>query len=576
MTDYGHDLLFGAFITPDNQQPAQAVALAQLAERAGLDLVTFQDHPYHAGFLDTWTLLSYVAAATGSVRLSPNVLNLPLRPPAVVARSAASLDLLSGGRVELGLGAGAFWDAIGAMGGRRLSPAQAIRALAEAIEIIRGIWHPEQAGLFRVDGEFYQVHGARRGPAPAHGIGIWLGAYKPRMLALTGQSGDGWLPSLGYIKPEELGPANVIIDEAAAAAGRQPGDIRRLLNITGELSSRSSGFLNGPPDQWAEELAGITLADGVSTFILGSDDPGLLERFAREVAPAVRELVAAERARSQPPPAGSQSGTGQTAGDRTAGGETADGETADGLTAGGQTAGGQTAAPWAAAGAGPAEPAASAGPAVAAAGGTGVPAALGLTPTVDTGERLSGEQPWDESSRPVAPAPPPGAVYSRHGRAIGAHLIEVHDHLRSELDQVRDLIAQVRAGTLDAGAARSVINEMTMRQNDWTLGAYCAAYCRVVTAHHTLEDEGIFPHLRSAETGLAPVIDRLTDEHKVIHDVLNELDQALVQLLHHPEDFSGLQHAADMLTDTMLSHLAYEEAQLIEPLARHGFYRGQL
>jgi len=78
-----------------------------------------------------------VAASTGSIRLSPNVLNLPLRPPAVVARSAASLDLLTGGRVELGLGAGAFWEAIEAMGGRRLSPAQAVRALAEAIGIMR-------------------------------------------------------------------------------------------------------------------------------------------------------------------------------------------------------------------------------------------------------------------------------------------------------------------------------------------------------------------------------------------------------------------------------------------------------
>jgi alkanesulfonate monooxygenase SsuD/methylene tetrahydromethanopterin reductase-like flavin-dependent oxidoreductase (luciferase family) len=533
VTDYGHDLLFGAFITPGNQQPPHVVALAQLAERAGLDLVTFQDHPYHPGFLDTWTLLSYVAAATTSVRLSANVLNLPLRPPAVLARSVASLDLLSGGRAELGLGAGAFWDGIEAMGGRRLSPAQAVRALAEAIEIMRGIWHPEQPGMLRAGGEFYRVHGARRGPAPAHDIAIWLGAYKPRMLALTGRAGDGWLPSLGYITPAELGPGNVIIDEAADAAGRQPGDIRRLLNITGELSRRSSGFLTGPPDQWAEELAGLTLADGISAFILASDDPAALQVFAREIAPAVRELVAAERNRRQPAAGGGP--------DEVAAGQE-------------QAAGGQAVAPPDA----------------------GVPPALGLTPTPDTGERLSGEQPWDETTRPVAPAPPAGSAYTARGRAIGAHLIEVHDHLRSELDRVRDLVEQVRAGAMDPAAARSAINEMTLRQNDWTLGAYCASYCRVVTGHHTLEDEGIFPHLRSSEPGLAPVIDRLADEHKVIHHVLNEVDGALVELLRNPGDFSALQHVVDVLTDTMLSHLAYEEAQLIEPLARHGFYRGQL
>jgi hemerythrin-like domain-containing protein len=117
---------------------------------------------------------------------------------------------------------------------------------------------------------------------------------------------------------------------------------------------------------------------------------------------------------------------------------------------------------------------------------------------------------------------------------------------------------------------------MTMRQNDWALGAYCASYCRFVTGHHMLEDEAVFPHLRAQEAGLGPVIDRLTDEHKIIHQVLNDLDQALVGHLRNPADFAGLQQAADILTDTLLSHLAYEEAQLVEPLARHGFYTGQL
>ena len=119
MSDYGHDLLFGTFITPTAQQPQQAVRLAQLSEQAGLDLATFQDHPYQPAFLDTWTLMSYAAARTERIHLSANVVNLPLRPPAVLARAAASLDLLSGGRLELALGAGAFWDAIEAMGGER-------------------------------------------------------------------------------------------------------------------------------------------------------------------------------------------------------------------------------------------------------------------------------------------------------------------------------------------------------------------------------------------------------------------------------------------------------------------------
>src|SRR5919197_3380217 len=140
MADYGHELAFGTFITPRNQRPQDVVALAQLTEQAGLDLVTFQDHPYQPAFLETWTLLTWVAAQTETVRLSGDVLNLPLRPPAVLARAAASPDLLSGGRFELGLGAGGFWDAIEAMGGRRLAPGEAVDALSEAIDVIRGIW----------------------------------------------------------------------------------------------------------------------------------------------------------------------------------------------------------------------------------------------------------------------------------------------------------------------------------------------------------------------------------------------------------------------------------------------------
>src|ERR671933_273846 len=108
--DYGHHLTFGTFITPQNRRPQDVVALAQLTEQAGLDLVTFQDHPYQPAFLDAWTLLTWVAAQTERVKLSGNVLNLPLRPPAVLARAPASLDLLPGGRVELGLGAGPLLD----------------------------------------------------------------------------------------------------------------------------------------------------------------------------------------------------------------------------------------------------------------------------------------------------------------------------------------------------------------------------------------------------------------------------------------------------------------------------------
>ena len=143
--DYGHALEFGSFITPSAANPVAPVALAQVSEASGLDLVTFQDHPYQPAFLDTWTLMTFVAARTDRIRIAPNVLNVPLRPPAVVARSAASLDLLSNGRFDLALGAGGFWDAIEAMGGRRLTPGEAVTALEEAIDVIRELWDTERA-----------------------------------------------------------------------------------------------------------------------------------------------------------------------------------------------------------------------------------------------------------------------------------------------------------------------------------------------------------------------------------------------------------------------------------------------
>ncbi|MFS0699286.1 LLM class flavin-dependent oxidoreductase [Cellulomonas sp. 179-A 4D5 NHS] len=299
MADHGHDLLLGSFLTPTHADPQAPVRLAVASEAAGLDLVTFQDHPYQPAFLDTWTLMSYVAARTERVRLAGNVLNLPLRPPAVLARAAASLDRLSGGRVELGLGAGAFWDAIEAMGGRRLTPGQAVTALSEAIDVIRGVWDDSTRQPLRVDGTHHAVHGAKRGPSPAHPMEIWLGAYKPRMLALTGQKADGWLPSLSYLgSPQDLADANARIDDAALAAGRRPEDVRRLLNISGTFADRSDGLLQGPVAQWVEQLGELVVEHGFSTFVLAGDDERALRLFGGEVGPALRELVAAHRGTS--------------------------------------------------------------------------------------------------------------------------------------------------------------------------------------------------------------------------------------------------------------------------------------
>jgi alkanesulfonate monooxygenase SsuD/methylene tetrahydromethanopterin reductase-like flavin-dependent oxidoreductase (luciferase family) len=285
MTDYGQDLQFGTFLTPDAAQPDRVVELALLTEAAGLELATFQDHPYQSRYLDAWALAATVLARTSTLRVTTNVSNLPLRPPYVLAKTVASLDVLSRGRVELGLGAGGFWDAIEAAGGPRRSPGEAVRALEEAITVIRGAWDTGRRSV-HVTGEHYRVAGAHSGPAPAHDVEIWIGAIGPRMLELTGRVGDGWLPSQSYVAPDTLAERNARIDRAALAAGRDPSVVRRLYNV--EPSEDPS---------WAEWLADLALTHGTSTFIVAGDDPRLIQRFGTEIAPAVRELVLVERSR---------------------------------------------------------------------------------------------------------------------------------------------------------------------------------------------------------------------------------------------------------------------------------------
>ncbi|WP_130013985.1 LLM class flavin-dependent oxidoreductase [Serinicoccus sediminis] len=538
MPDLDQQLEFGIFPTPAAARIPELLALVQTAEVEGLDLVSVQDHPYQDAFLDTWTLLSVLGARTTTIRLAPNVASLPLRPPVVLAKAAASLDLLTDGRVELGLGAGAFWDGVVAAGGPRRSPGEAVDALAEAVELIRACW---AGGTVRFRGQHYEAHGLHAGPVPAHDIPIWLGAYKPRMLRLTGRVADAWVPSMGYADPPDLAALAAVVDEAALEAGRSPASVQRIYNVNGRFGT-GSGFLRGTPADWAEQLAELTLTVGMSRYVLAADDLDLVRRFAAEVAPATRELVERERARrarATPPGAGPQHDD-------------------------------------------PARPANQPAPATATTdadppGPGGADHAEGsgrhtVEPTPDDGRRLSPSMPWDEPSRPAAPGGASGAHPEQ-----AQHLKDIHDGLRGELAQVRDVLDQVRRGHTTVGAARSVVNTMTMRQNNWTLGAYCESYCRIVTGHHTLEDRSVFPHLRRAEPDLGPVLDRLEEEHVVIHDVLEQFDRALVRLV--TEDgtgragqgvLDGVQTSLDLLTDTLLSHLAYEERELVGPLSRHG------
>ena len=290
---YGRPLEFGISIVPVSADADQARALARRADELGLDLVGIQDHPYQVRFLDTWTLLADLLARTERIRFFPDVANLPLRGPAMIAKQAASLDVLSGGRFELGLGAGAFWEAIKAMGGPVRSGREALESLEEGIRIIRAFWSGERTIAF--EGRHYSVRGLHPGPPPAHPIGIWLGVGKPRALALTGRLADGWVPSLSWATPEIVPAMMRRVDEGAVAAERDPSAIRRVYNVGGTIADGpASGLLQGPPEHWIETLTGFAEELGFDTFVFWPDESQLVqvERFAEEVVPALRRVQA--------------------------------------------------------------------------------------------------------------------------------------------------------------------------------------------------------------------------------------------------------------------------------------------
>jgi len=287
---YGRELTFGLSIVPASAELETARALARRADELGLELIGIQDHPYQWRFLDTWALIADLLGRTERIHVFPDVANLPLRGAAMIAKQAASLDVLSGGRFELGLGSGAFWEAVRAMGSPVRSGREALQSLEEAIVIIRAFWSGERT--IAVEGEHYSVKGLHPGPAPVHPIALWLGVGKPRALELTGRLADGWIPSSGWATAENVPAMQRHIDDGAAAASRAPSEIRRLYNVSGRIADGATrGLLDGPPEHWAETLAGFASDLGFDTFVFWptGDLVEQVERFARDVAPALRD-----------------------------------------------------------------------------------------------------------------------------------------------------------------------------------------------------------------------------------------------------------------------------------------------
>jgi alkanesulfonate monooxygenase SsuD/methylene tetrahydromethanopterin reductase-like flavin-dependent oxidoreductase (luciferase family) len=282
MADYGRELEFGVNVDPNAAVLDEGREIARRADAVDLDLIGIQDHPYQHRFLDTWMLMATLLASTERIRVFPNVTSLPLRGPAMIAKQAASLDVLSGGRFELGIGAGGFWEAIEAMGGPRREPREAFEALQDAVEIIRLFWSGQRTISYR--GRHYSVQRLHPGPPPAHPIEIWVGGAGPRMLQCIGRGADGWIPSFGNVTPEEVPAKQQRIDDAARDARRSPTAIRRIYNLTGQITEvPTMARLNGPPSHWIEELTWFAVELGFDTFVFWSPEDHLnqLERFGQ-------------------------------------------------------------------------------------------------------------------------------------------------------------------------------------------------------------------------------------------------------------------------------------------------------
>ncbi|MGW6130907.1 LLM class flavin-dependent oxidoreductase [Cellulomonas sp. NPDC055163] len=305
--DAGHTLRLGAAVRGDAGDPALLTRLAAAAEAGGLDVLAVGGGAVGGGAvgssgssgsragasdaggrgavgggdgLDAWTALGWVAAVTQRITLVAGGLAVD-GPPAVLARAVASLDLLTGGRVELALTPAADGAAGGGAGG-------AADALDEAVAVLRGMWTPDRAPLV-APGPAHPVPGAARGPAPAHDVPVWLAGADDAAVDLAARTADGWWLDLGATGDAltGVGPRQDRLDRAAARHGREPGDVRRALTLSGA---------SGVPT--VEEVVGLVVDDGIDTVLLATQDAEVLDRWATQVAPAVRSAVAATRAAS--------------------------------------------------------------------------------------------------------------------------------------------------------------------------------------------------------------------------------------------------------------------------------------
>src|SRR5580692_12610138 len=296
------NVLFGLGLETGVRQVSEMLGHSRLADDAGLDIVSLSDHPYFAERIDAYAALGFVLGATSDITVAPIMTNLPSRPAPMLARTVTGLSAVSGGRFVLGLGAGGLEEEIAALGVPHLSPAARVRALEEAIMVVRAL--SGGGDPVTLEGEFYQVTGLTPTAEPAPPI--WVGALGPKALAVTGRHADGWIPGhLADWRSARVAESRPIVDQAAASAGRDPAEVKTIYNVSGRLArdplpatrDDEGRWIGGGVTQWVEELAFAAIERGAAAFIY-LVPPGdiisdtTLNLWAHEVVPAVREAIA--------------------------------------------------------------------------------------------------------------------------------------------------------------------------------------------------------------------------------------------------------------------------------------------
>jgi alkanesulfonate monooxygenase SsuD/methylene tetrahydromethanopterin reductase-like flavin-dependent oxidoreductase (luciferase family) len=293
----GRELRFG--ICTDQNLPFETlVERWQYFERLGLDSVWDCDHfnqpsrpdgPYFEG----WTLLAALAARTTRIRVGVLVRSNTFRHPALLAQQAVTLDHVSNGRLELGLGAGWFVPEHERFGLPFPPPGERVGRFREAVEIVDSLLRHEATTF---EGRYYRLTEASVRPAPLQRPRppLTLGAHRPRMLRICAEYADSW-NSFGTV--EEMRERNELLDVACAAVGREPREIRR--SFYGWASQMEA---QGLPDPWQstaafEDVVGRYLAVGIEEFVIDQPRPeqfGVLEQVVTDVLPALRRAMEAE------------------------------------------------------------------------------------------------------------------------------------------------------------------------------------------------------------------------------------------------------------------------------------------